>query len=106
MTVPAAYAQQLTEFVGLPASVLGDPDTLAAVLVAAAGAMGVAALGPPVVRPGTRGLAAALICGEGHLVLHTIPDDGSCLVDIVARGGAAVDKGLDVIARRLGVQCG
>jgi S-adenosylmethionine/arginine decarboxylase-like enzyme len=100
----AAYSQQLTEYVGLPPSVLGDEDTLAAVLVAAAGAMGVAALGPPVVRRGTRGFAAALICAEGHVVLHTIPDDGSCLVDIVARGGTAVDKGLDVIERRLGVQ--
>jgi S-adenosylmethionine/arginine decarboxylase-like enzyme len=104
MTMPAAYSQLLTEFVGLQPSVLSDSDTLGAVLVAAAGAMGVAALGPPVVRRGTRGFAAALICGEGHVVLHTIPDDGSCLVDIVARGGAAVDKGLDVIARRLGVQ--
>lgn len=100
----AAYSQQLTEYVGLPPSVLGDADTLAAVLVAAAGAMGVAALGPPVVRRGTRGFAAALICGEGHVVLHTIPDDGSCLVDIVARGAAAVDKGLEVIQRRLGVE--
>jgi S-adenosylmethionine/arginine decarboxylase-like enzyme len=97
MTMPAAYSQLLTEFVGLQPSVLSDADTLGAVLVAAAGAMGVAALGPPVVRRGTRGF-------EGHVVLHTIPDDGSCLVDIVARGGAAVDKGLDVIARRLGVQ--
>jgi S-adenosylmethionine/arginine decarboxylase-like enzyme len=100
--MPATYSQQLTEYVGLQASALGDVDALAAVLVAAAGAMGIAALGPPVVRRSTRGFAAALICGEGHMVLHTIPDEGSCLVDIVARGGDAVDRGLDVIARRLG----
>jgi hypothetical protein len=61
MTMPAAYSQLLTEFVGLQPSVLSDSDTLGAVLVAAAGAMGVAALGPLVVRRGTRGFAAALI---------------------------------------------
>ena len=97
------YSQQLTEFVGVAPSLLGDPDALAAVLVAAGGAMGIAALGPPTVRRGTRGFAAGLICDEGHIVLHTTPDEGSCLVDVVARAGDAVDKGLDVIARRLGV---
>lgn len=96
------YSQQLTEFVGLTPSALSDPDALAAVLVAAGGAMGIVALGPPIVRRGSRGYAAGLICGEGHIVLHTTPDEGSCLVDIVARASEAVDKGLDVIARRLG----
>ena len=100
--MPPAYAQQLTEFQGLAPSGLSDPDALGAVLVAAAGAMGVAALGPPLLRRSPRGFAAMLICGEAHVVLHTIPDDGSCLVDIVARGSDAVDRGLDVIARRLG----
>lgn len=99
-----SYSQQLTELAGLAPSIIGDPDALAAVLVAAAGAMGLGTLGPPIVRKGPDGYAAGLICGKGHIVLHANPDEGSCLVDIVARSDATVDKGLSVIARRFGVE--
>ena len=102
--MPAQYAQQLTEFSELTPTTLGDADALAAVLVAAAGAMGLAALGPPVVRRGPRGWAASLIGDDGHIVLHTSPDDGRCLMDVVARSPAAAERGGEVIARRLGAR--
>jgi len=98
----ARYVQELAEFHELTPTTLGDPDALAAVLVAAAGAMGLAALGPPVVRRGPRGLAASLICDDGHIVLHTSPDEGYCLMDVVAGTGSAAGRGAEVIARRLG----
>ena len=102
----ASYAQRLTEFLDLTPTTLGDSDALAAVLVAAAGAMGLTALGPPVVRRGPRGWAASLIGDDGHIVLHASPDDRSCLMDVVARSAEAADRGTDVIARRLGARTG
>lgn len=96
------YAQQLVEFTELTPTTLGDADALAAVLVAAAGAMGLTPLGPPVVRRGPRGWAAGLIGDDGHIVLHTAPDQGRCLINVVARTVAAAERGGDVIARRLG----
>ena len=98
------YAQQLTEFFDLTPTTLGDADALAAVLVAAAGAMGLTPLGSPVVRRGPRGWAASLIGGDGHIVLHTAPDQGRCLINVVARTPAAAERGGEVIARRLGAR--
>jgi hypothetical protein len=44
----------------------------------------------------------ALLCLEGHIVLHCAPSEGACLVEIIARAPADVWKGIDVISRRLG----
>ena len=41
--------------------------------------------------------------GEGHIVVHTTPAEGLCVVDVVARAPADVRKGVEVITRRLGV---
>jgi S-adenosylmethionine/arginine decarboxylase-like enzyme len=98
------YAHQLVEFGELTPTTLSDADALAAVLVAAAGAMGLTPLGPPVVRRGPRGWAASLIGDDGHIVLHTSPDQGRCLINIVARTPAAAERGGEVIARRLGAR--
>lgn len=92
---------QLTELGGLSPARLDDPDTLSAVLVAAAGSIGISADSPPFVRGGVLGHAAALVSVDGHIVLHTTPRAGTCLVDIVVRKPATAARGLDVIARRL-----
>ena len=89
---------QLTELV--PAK-LADADGLAAMVVAASGAVGMFALGPPIVREGPIGVAVGMLCRDGHIVVHTSPDEGMCLVDIVARAPADVNRGIDVIIRRL-----
>jgi S-adenosylmethionine/arginine decarboxylase-like enzyme len=90
------------ELSALASERLGDPDGLSAVVVAAAGAVGMLALGPPVVRQGPQGLAIGMLCRDGHIVLHTTPGEGTCFVDIAARAPANVAKGVDVILRRLG----
>ena len=51
---------------------------------------------------GAGGIAVALLCLEGHIVLHCAPSEGACLVEIIARAPADVWKGIDVISRRLG----
>src|SRR5689334_655244 len=96
-----AFHQQFVELTSLVSSRLQDPAALAAVVVAAAGAMGMSAHGPPVVQHGPNGIAIGLLCRDGHIVLHTVAEEGLCLVDIVGRAPADLAKGVDVIARRL-----
>jgi S-adenosylmethionine/arginine decarboxylase-like enzyme len=93
-----SHVVELTELV--PAR-LADADGLAAMVVAASGAVGMFPLGPPTVREGPRGIAVGMLCRDGHIVLHASPEEGICLVDIVARAPADVGRGLEVIIRRL-----
>ena len=97
-----AFSHQLAELSGLTGARLADESALSAVVIAAAGALGLPAHGPPVVRSGPRGVALGLLCHGGHIVLHTVPDEGLCLVDIVATLPVDPAKGVAVIARRLG----
>jgi S-adenosylmethionine/arginine decarboxylase-like enzyme len=99
--VSETFSNYLLELTSVDPARLGDSDGLSALVIAAAGAMGVAALGPPVVRTSREGLAVALLCREGHIVLHSAPSDGICLIDIVARIPAEAVKGIEVISRRL-----
>lgn len=95
------FNHQVMELTDLPTARLSDGDALASMVVAAAGAVGMFALGPPQVRPGPRGVAVGMLCRDGHIVLHCAPEEGLCFVDIVARMPANVTRGLEVIARRL-----
>jgi S-adenosylmethionine/arginine decarboxylase-like enzyme len=99
--VQPTFNHQLLELTSLPGARLADAHGLSAMVVAAAGAVGMPTLGPPVVRDGPGGIVIAMLCREGHIVLHTAPAEGLCVVDIVARAPADVRKGVDVIARRL-----
>jgi S-adenosylmethionine/arginine decarboxylase-like enzyme len=99
--VSATFQHQLLELTAVDPARLRDTATLAALLVSAAGAAGMPSLGPPVVREGAGGIAVALLCLEGHIVLHGAPAEGICLVEIIARAPANVSKGIDVISRRL-----
>jgi S-adenosylmethionine/arginine decarboxylase-like enzyme len=100
---PHGFHHDCFELSELASERLGDPDGLSAMLVAAVGAVGMLALGPPVVRQGPRGLAIGMLCRDGHIVLHATPGEGTCFIDIAARAPANVDKGVEVILRRLGV---
>jgi S-adenosylmethionine/arginine decarboxylase-like enzyme len=101
--VPPSFNHHLLELTSVPGARLADAQGLSAMVVAAAGAVGMPPLGPPVVRDGPGGIVIGMLCREGHIVLHTAPAEGLCVVDIVARAPADVRKGVDVIARRLGV---
>jgi S-adenosylmethionine/arginine decarboxylase-like enzyme len=100
--VSATFNHQLLEFTSIDPVRLRDTHVLSGLVVAAAGAVGMPSLGPPVVREGAGGIAVALLCLEGHIVLHCAPSEGACLVEIIARAPADVGKGIDVISRRLG----
>jgi S-adenosylmethionine/arginine decarboxylase-like enzyme len=100
----SGFTHCLAELTGLSSARLADEASLAAVAIAAAGAVGLSAYGPPVVRSGPSGVAIGLLCRSGHIVLHSLPADGLCLVDVVAQAPASAQRGVDVIARRLGVE--
>jgi hypothetical protein len=53
------------------------------------------------VREWPRGLAIAMLCREGHIVLHALASEGMCFVDVLIRAPAEADRALEVIARRL-----
>ena len=95
------WAQHFGDLDDLPPMRLGDADALAALLVATAGAMGITPLGAPLIRSGSEAWVAALLCADAHIVLHAMPNERRCVVSIAARDASTVQRGLDVIRRRL-----
>jgi S-adenosylmethionine/arginine decarboxylase-like enzyme len=100
--VNTTFNQSILELTDLVSARLADVDGLSSVVVAAAGAVGMSDLGPPVVREGPRGISVGMLCHNGHIVIHAVPEEGICLVDVVARGPAVASRGAEVIARRFG----
>ncbi|HET8623108.1 MAG TPA: S-adenosylmethionine decarboxylase [Gemmatimonadales bacterium] len=96
-----AFDQVTVELRDVPSDRLGDEMVLSALVVAAAGAVGMPPHASPIVKRATGTVAVGLLCREGHIVLHTSPQEGLCLVDIVARRPAQAARGVDVITRRL-----
>ncbi len=102
MSAPTrAFDHAVLELRDVPAERLADAAALSALVVAAAGAVGIPPHAPPIVKHATGSLAVGLLCREGHIVLHTSPQEGLCLVDVVARSPARATQGVDVITRRL-----
>ena len=98
------FRHHLAELQPLAAGPLRDADLLAAVVISAASAMGLPTDAPPVARSGPKGVVIALVCRDGHVVVHTDPDRHLCLVDVVTRLPLPIHRATDVIARRLGVE--
>ncbi len=98
----AGFDHRIAELSGVGAERLEDADALAALIVSAASASGISPGGLPLVRRGPQGSCIALVCLDGHLVMHAAPARGGCLVDIVVRSPGSAARGLEVIARRLG----
>jgi hypothetical protein len=98
----AHYAVRTVELEGIAPQRLLDAGQLAVAVVGAAGAMGMSADGPPVTRSSPSETSVALLCREGHVILHAVATEGVCLIDLAGHPGAQLDRGLEVIARRLG----
>jgi S-adenosylmethionine/arginine decarboxylase-like enzyme len=101
---PLTLEQSLAELDGIPAGNLRDNQGLAGLLLAAANAAGLAAANPPLVKIGPGAIGAVLLCHGGHVVLEAIPEAGLCFVDVAGLGVVHAQRGLDVIARRLGAR--
>jgi S-adenosylmethionine/arginine decarboxylase-like enzyme len=97
------FSHALTELTGITSPTLADEYALAALAIAAAGAIGLTAHGPPTTRSGPQGIAVGLLGHGGHVVLHARPAGGMCLVDVVGPHNSSAARAVEVIARRLGV---
>ena len=93
---------QLVHLTGITAPLLADEQALAALAIAAAGAIGLPAYGPPTSRTGPLGTAIALLAPGGHIIVHAEPATGRCIVDVLTPGTLAPLRAIEVIARRLG----
>ncbi len=103
-TAPTAstHAHLVAELSGVPDELLGDGVRLGGVLVAAAGAAGLHALGAPLVRTsGPHGVDAMLLLEGGHAALHTVPSRQVILVDLLAPVKYDLIPAFDVLTRRL-----
>jgi S-adenosylmethionine/arginine decarboxylase-like enzyme len=98
-----ALSHILSELTGITSPLLHDESGLSALAIAAGGALGLTAHGPPTARSGPRGIAVGLLGHGGHVVLHSRPDAGCVLVDVVTPGTTHASRALEVIAKRLGV---
>ncbi|HUL49560.1 MAG TPA: S-adenosylmethionine decarboxylase [Gemmatimonadales bacterium] len=101
---PLTLEQSQAELDGITALSLRDAQGLAGLLLAAANAAGLSAANPPLVQIGPEGTGAILLCHGGHVVLEGVPDAGLCFVDVAGIGVINAQRGLDVIARRLGAR--
>lgn len=113
--MPLAFTHLLADFAGVPAAQLTDRALVGGLLVAAAGAAGLSAVaggggasgdggpfGAPFVRTlPSGGIAAALLLGSCHIIVHTRPDEGVLLLDVLAPRAGDPRKAADVFARRL-----
>jgi S-adenosylmethionine decarboxylase len=87
---------------GVGSGALRDATLLSGLLIAAAGAAGLNAAGVPIVRTAlTGGVSAVLLLDPCHVSIHSLPERGLALVDILARDKTGAEKALDVFVRRL-----
>ena len=93
----------LADFAGLSPAQLRDASLVAGLMIAAAGAAGFSADGAPMVRILPQdALAALLTIDRGcHVAVHTFPDRGLLLLDVLAPATLDARKALDVFVRRL-----
>lgn len=95
------FVHHHTELTALGSPRLADPDLLAGLVIAAASAVGLQGHAPPMARSGPRGVAVVLVGHGGHLALHTIPEEGRAVVDLVAPAPANPQRAVEIIVRRL-----
>lgn len=99
---PERFTHLLADFVGVPAAQAGDAALLSGLLIAAAGGAGLAASGTPAVHMLPAGTLTAFLLLDGcHMALHTFPEHGLVLADVLVPAGLDGRKAIDVLARRL-----
>ena len=102
MSEHTSIAHISADLAGVGTGPLRDERLLSGLLIAAAGAAGLSAAGPPVVRTApSGGISALLFLDPCHVSIHSLPDRGLALVDILAGDAAGAAKALDVFVRRL-----
>ena len=102
MTESGPISHLAADLSGVGSGALRDAPMLSGLLIAAASAAGLGVAAAPVVRTGADGgVAAILLLDPCHLSVHSFPDRGFALVDVISRDSAGAAKALDVFVRRL-----
>lgn len=102
VTEPDSLAHVSADLLGVGSGPLRDARLLSGLLIAAAGAAGLNAVGSPVVRTAPNGaISAVLLLDPCHVSIHSLPDRGLALVDVLAPEAAGANKALEVFVRRL-----
>jgi S-adenosylmethionine decarboxylase len=104
VTPPAsqAFSHVTADFIGVAPAQLRDAALINGLLIAAAGAAGFATLGAPQVRTLPNDSIAGLYLLDGcHIAVHTFPERGLLLLDVLALATHDGRKALDVFARRV-----
>lgn len=96
------FVQANADISGVAPVQLRDSALLSGLVIAAAGAAGLAAVGAPVVRQmPDDGVAAWMPLDRGHIAVRSFPDRDLVLVDVIARSADEARKAVDVFTRRL-----
>ena len=102
----AAVARGLyADIRGVEPACLRDAPALAGLLKEAALAAGLTALGEPVFHrfeDAGQGVTAFLLLAESHISLHTYPEHGLLLLDVLTCGDGDPDGVLELLSSRLG----
>ena len=102
MTGVHGVAHVSADLTGVASGALRDSALLSGLLIAAAGAAGLNASGAPIVRAApSGGISAVLLLDPCHVSIHSLPERGRALVDILARDNTGAAKALEVFVRRL-----
>ena len=102
MSEPESLAHVSADLAGVGSGALRDAALLSGLLIAAAGAAGLNAAGAPHVHTSAGGAVSAVLLLEPcHVSIHSLPNRGLALVDVIAPDDAGAAKALDVFVRRL-----
>lgn len=96
------FTHALADLSGIAPGPLRDPALLGGLLIAAAGALGVAPLGPPAVQQQPDDSVSGVLLLDGcHITVHTVPSRGVLMLDVLAPDNRDVRRAVDVFSRRL-----
>ena len=99
---PHPFQHLHADLLGVPAAQLSDADLMSGLLIAAAGAAGLTAVGAPAVRRlPDGGVAGVLLLECCHIAVHAVPARQLLLLDVLVLATQDARKALDVFARRL-----
>ncbi len=102
MTEARTQVHVLADLTRVGSGALRDSSLLTGLLIAAAGAAGLSAVGTPSVHVDPEGKVSAFLFVDAcHLSVHSFPASGMLLVDVMARDETSAAKALDVFVRRL-----
>jgi len=98
----ASFTHALADLSGVAPAPLRDPALLGGLLIAAAGALGVATVAPPTIRQQPDESVSGVLLLDGcHIALHSVPSQGILMLDVLAPVTRDVRKAIEVFSRRL-----